>query len=689
MKDSSTWLFNPAISPTGAGNEAVLHYNSASSSQLTQIRASSRVSSTPLGTMGNPVTLATSDAADSDFTCFDSRPGCRWGDYTTASVDPNDPHVVWGSSQVIGPQAGTAMHWKSRNFAIQASASPALVHSATGAADSTPGGDGDGVIEPGEAADLTETVRNIGGAGASGLAATLQSVTPGLSVTNASSGYPDAAAGSTAANSSPFRIKAGGAMSCGAPLDMSLSINTAQGRYRVPVSLSTGRADPAQSKTATDVPKSIPDGNAAGVTSSLSVAGSGTVAGVDVTISRITHPWVGDLQIELIGPDGTRVMLADRPGGVNNAGDNFVNTVFSDDATTPLAAGAAPYTGTFKPQGGRLAAFDGKAVQGTWTLRVADVSANDVGTLNGWGVSTSTASCDVASNVPPAASFNAVPVSPTTGQNVAFTSTSTDADGSVESQAWDLNGDGQFDDGTSTTASRTFAKAGNYQVSLRVTDDSGASTVATRTITVSNRLPVASFTPSPASAPTGSPVTFSSTSTDPDGAIASQAWDLNNDGVYDDGTGTSASRSFAKAGTYTVGLKVTDDNGGSATTTGTVTITNQAPVAAFSAAPNPVASGTPVTFTSTLDRSGRDGREPGLGPQQRRGLRRRHGHLGVAHVREGRDLHGRSQGDRRQRRHEHDHPHGHRDEPGAGRCVRGGAEPGGERHCGDVHVELH
>ena len=73
VKDPSTWLFNPAIAPTGAGNEAVLHYNSASSSQLTQIRASSRVSSTPLGTMGNPVTLATSDAADSDFTCFDSR----------------------------------------------------------------------------------------------------------------------------------------------------------------------------------------------------------------------------------------------------------------------------------------------------------------------------------------------------------------------------------------------------------------------------------------------------------------------------------------------------------------------------------------------------------------------------------------------------------------------------------------
>src|SRR3954470_3144712 len=151
VKDASTWLFNPAISPTGAGNEAVVHYNSASSSQLAQIRASSRTSGTPLGTMGAPVTIGTSDAPDQDFTCFDTRPGCRWGDYSTATPDPNDPHAVWGSSPVIGPPpppdsgGKIAQHWKSRNFAVQADGDPALTHSATGTADSAPGGDGDGV----------------------------------------------------------------------------------------------------------------------------------------------------------------------------------------------------------------------------------------------------------------------------------------------------------------------------------------------------------------------------------------------------------------------------------------------------------------------------------------------------------------------------------------------------------------
>jgi subtilisin-like proprotein convertase family protein len=394
VKDATTWLFNSAISPTGAGNEAVVQYNSASSSQLAQIRASSRVSSTPLGQMGSPVTVATSAAPDQDFTCFDSRPGCRWGDYSTATPDPNDPHTVWGSSQVIGPPAGTAQHWRSRNFAVQAQAGPSLMHSVTGVADAAPGGNADGVVEPGEGFDVSETLRNAGGSAATGISGTLRSLTPGLSVTSAGSSYPDIGAGLTAAGANPFHVTTASSLACGAPLAMSLSLNTSQGRFQVPVTVATGTASPAQSTSATDVPKAIPDANATGASSSVSVGGSGTVANVDVSIPRITHTWDGDLQIELIGPDGTRVVLADRPGGPDNPGDNFVNTVFSDSASTPLSAGAAPYTGTFKPQGGRLAAFNGKAVAGKWTLRVADMAAQDTGTLTGWGVRTATALCN-------------------------------------------------------------------------------------------------------------------------------------------------------------------------------------------------------------------------------------------------------------------------------------------------------
>jgi subtilisin-like proprotein convertase family protein len=198
----------------------------------------------------------------------------------------------------------------------------------------------------------------------------------------------------TAAGATPFHVTTASSLVCGAPLAMSLSLDTAQGRYEVPVSVPTGKPSPVQSTSATDVPKAIPDANATGVSSTVTLGGTGTVANVDVSISRITHTWDGDLQIELIGPDGTRVALANRPGGPNNSGDNFVNTVFSDSASTPLSGGTAPYTGTFKPQDGLLASFNGKPVAGKWTLRVADMAAQDTGTLTGWGVRTQTTICN-------------------------------------------------------------------------------------------------------------------------------------------------------------------------------------------------------------------------------------------------------------------------------------------------------
>src|SRR5436309_15469177 len=130
---------------------------------------------------------------------------------------------------------------------------------------------------------------------------------PGAAATAAASAYPDIPSGSSASGCSPFHATAGGSLACGAPLSMSLTLATSQGRYRVPVSVTTGRAASPQSTNSVDVPKAIPDANATGINSSTTVSGTGTVATVDVSIARITHTWVGDLQIELIGPDGTRV----------------------------------------------------------------------------------------------------------------------------------------------------------------------------------------------------------------------------------------------------------------------------------------------------------------------------------------------------------------------------------------------
>ena len=175
------------------------------------------------------------------------------------------------------------------------------------------------------------------------------------------------------------------------------------------------------------------------------------------------------------------------------------------------------------------------------------------------------------------------PDSPLTGEEVTFDSTGTsDSDGTVSSRAWDLDNDGVFDDGGGTTATRTFALPGTYTVRLQATDNLSATAVLEKTVTVGNRLPVASFTVSPDGPLAGDTVQFdASASSDPEAApLAKYEWDLDNDGSYEKDTGTTpnTTKAFPAADTYTAKLRVTDAHGGQATTTRTVTVAERPPV---------------------------------------------------------------------------------------------------------------
>jgi PKD repeat protein len=70
------------------------------------------------------------------------------------------------------------------------------------------------------------------------------------------------------------------------------------------------------------------------------------------------------------------------------------------------------------------------------------------------------------------------------GKTLKFTSTST---GTITTYAWDLDGDGAYDDGTAATAKMKYSTPGNRVVALRVTDDQGRSNVAQQTITVARK----------------------------------------------------------------------------------------------------------------------------------------------------------------------------------------------------------
>jgi hypothetical protein len=82
-----------------------------------------------------------------------------------------------------------------------------------------------------------------------------------------------------------------------------------------------------------------------------------------------------------------------------------------------------------------------------------------------------------------------------------------------------------------------------------------------QTITVHNRPPTATFTYVPANPVAGELVVLTSTAFDPDGPIASQTWDLDGDGAFDDGTGELVNHAFPKAGSYPLALRVADRDG--------------------------------------------------------------------------------------------------------------------------------
>ncbi len=132
---------------------------------------------------------------------------------------------------------------------------------------------------------------------------------------------------------------------------------------------------------AADIPLKIPDDNAKGVTSIISVTTNKVIRNVNVIVN-ITHQWVGDLDLTLISPSGRQVMLS-----ANNGGDGigYTNTVFDDSALSPIGDGIAPFIGTFSPEG-LLSNFYDEESYGVWTLKVVDSGPEDVGKINSWSL---------------------------------------------------------------------------------------------------------------------------------------------------------------------------------------------------------------------------------------------------------------------------------------------------------------
>ena len=161
-----------------------------------------------------------------------------------------------------------------------------------------------------------------------------------------------------------------------------------------------------------------------------------------------------------------------------------------------------------------------------------------------------------------------------------------------------------FGDGTTSTgasATHAYADDGSYAWSLTVDDGDGGSDVASGTVVSADVAPtIGTFT-----IPTGdegASLTFASAATAGTSDTLTYAWSFGDGSTSTDASPTHA---YADDGAYAVSLTVTDDDGSTATRSGTVTVNNLAPsVAAMSATSG--YEGATITYTAVATDSGTD-----------------------------------------------------------------------------------
>jgi PKD repeat protein len=209
-------------------------------------------------------------------------------------------------------------------------------------------------------------------------------------------------------------------------------------------------------------------------------------------------------------------------------------------------------------------------------------------------------------NLPPVAKFTVNPNPVAATDAVLFSAaTSGDIDGDVVRWEWDLNNDGVYETRSSVrdSVSHRFATPGPATVRLRVTDDDGARSTTSKTITV-HRKPIALLTADRAVPNAGDVVGYRATGSydpDPGGTITRYSWDLDGNGTFETSTGLNpfVTKQFATSGMHRLSVRVYDQYNAFGDATLNIRV-NKRPAAVISATPNPAVMNEPVALSGAL-----------------------------------------------------------------------------------------
>ncbi|MCC7012766.1 MAG: proprotein convertase P-domain-containing protein [Planctomycetes bacterium] len=134
------------------------------------------------------------------------------------------------------------------------------------------------------------------------------------------------------------------------------------------------------------------NGSAGPIPSTSSVQFTATVSGLgaylwDVNVRTfLAHTACQDLDVTLISPAGTAVVLTTDNAGIND--DCFNGTLWDDNVNDPVTDRVFTNLVVATPLSaeGRLAAFRGENPNGTWTLFVQDDNLSNTGSLGSWTI---------------------------------------------------------------------------------------------------------------------------------------------------------------------------------------------------------------------------------------------------------------------------------------------------------------